>query len=156
MGKPTIKKNKNDVIVSELKKVVRVGKGTVTPESVVGYAENLPKGNPLHDYFEWNNNKAAREYRIVQARELLRVTVDYLPHKTGGYVKVRAFQSLSPDRNKDGGYRITADVLNDEEMKKVLLADAIRELMAFQRKYHDLKELTVVFESIETVLHKSA
>lgn len=44
--------------------------GKLTAPMVVGAARN--KAHPLHTAFEWNNSKAAEEYRLIQARHLIR------------------------------------------------------------------------------------
>lgn len=44
--------------------------GSVTPEEVV--KEATPDDAPLHGQFEWNNDKAAHKYRLVQARTMIR------------------------------------------------------------------------------------
>src|SRR5689334_21906454 len=43
--------------------------GPLTPPIVVKAAK--PKNAPLHEYFEWDNNKAADEFRLEQACRML-------------------------------------------------------------------------------------
>ena len=45
----------------------------LTPRVLV--IESSKKESPLHSCFEWDNTKAAAEYRIVQAREILRFLI---------------------------------------------------------------------------------
>lgn len=58
-------------IVDVLKEIADRHDGRITPEQVVEEAKKLPVGNPLHDYFEWDNRKAGSLYRTHQARQLL-------------------------------------------------------------------------------------
>lgn len=51
--------------------------GRLTPEAVVKAARK-PE-SPLHSHFEWDNGKAAFNYRIVQARTLIRSV--WIPYK---------------------------------------------------------------------------
>jgi hypothetical protein len=44
--------------------------GGLTPPDVVGAAR--PKDAPLHSAFEWDNGLAAEQFRLVQARTLIR------------------------------------------------------------------------------------
>ena len=45
-------------------------RGFLTPRAVVEAAR--PQGSTLHPYFEWNDEAAAEEYRLAQARHLVR------------------------------------------------------------------------------------
>lgn len=49
---------------------IKKKKGGLTPQLLV--IESQPKKSPLHNCFEWDDSKAAREYRIVQAQEIIR------------------------------------------------------------------------------------
>lgn len=44
--------------------------GRITPEAVVAAAR--PKNSALHRYFEWRDKDAAHQFRLAQARALLR------------------------------------------------------------------------------------
>ena len=118
--------------------------GLIKPERVVEAAR--PKTSPIHDQFEWNNTEAAEKYRLLQASELIRVSVEIID--CGGNrdpVVVRAFTSLTTERGENGGYRATVQVLSNKQMREQMLADAIAELQAFERRYAILKELAEVF-----------
>lgn len=76
--------------------------GGLRPSVVVKAAE--PETSPLHSEFEWNDSKAGREYRLEQARRLIRVTVTVIEHGDGTttvdpYIHVPATQA---DRVKSG------------------------------------------------------
>ena len=75
----------------------------------------------LHKHFEWDDTEAARQYRREQARSLIqkcRVQIASTPD-----VSIRAFVSLHSDQVSGGGYRMTAAVLNDDDLKAELLND---------------------------------
>lgn len=129
---------------------------TLYPEKVVEFAKD-PETH-LHKYFTWDDGEAGQAYRLLQARQLIRVAVHVLEETQE---KVRAYVSLTPDRKRGGGgYRATVDVLDDKELLRQLLDDAKAELQAFRRKYQRLAaagELSAVFDAIETtVLSKPA
>ena len=118
--------------------------GLIKPERVVEAAR--PKTSPIHDQFEWDNSAAAEKYRLLQASELIRVSVEIID--CGGNrdpVMVRAFTSLTTERGVSGGYRATVQVLSNKQMREQMLADAIAELQAFEKRYAILKELAGVF-----------
>lgn len=130
-------------IVSELKKLAEKHGGFLTADEVVDAAR--PKTSPLHSRFQWDNTKAAEEYRRWQARHLLRVLVSC---EIKDEEPVNVFVSLSPDRKKGGGgYRTLTSVLSDEEYRVQLLIDALSELELFRKKYIRLKELAEIFSA---------
>lgn len=133
-------------VQKELEKLTR--DGVIQPHDVVKAASN-PK-SVLHDMFTWDDSKAAAEYRLYQARQILRTYV--VTEQPGTKSTVRAFVSLKQDRQKHGGgYRHIADVLSDDELYQQLLADSLDELRTFQQRYARLKELRPVFDAAEEV-----
>lgn len=127
----------------ELKKLVAKHGGKVTPRLVVEYARN-PR-TALHARFTWDDGEAAEKYRLWEARALLNVFVTVLVPDTE---PVRVFTSLSTDRHKRGGYRLTTSVLSDTEHRAIMLADAKRELHAVKLRYQHLNELAEVWAAI--------
>ena len=141
---------KNARIIEELKQLAADNDGLLTPGAVVE-AARAPK-SALHSSFTWDNSTAAHEYRLWQARQLLRVTVEYLPSVKRD---VRVFVSLTPDREQDdGGYRTTVDVLMEKDHRSQLLTDALAELAYFQKKYEMLTELAGVWREIRKLMDK--
>ena len=121
--------------------------GVLRAEDVVETARD--PDSPLHRYFEWDNGVAAHQYRLEQARHLIRCSVTVLPNTEE---PVRAFASLMPDRTRaGGGYRHTVDVLTDADMRERLLSQALDELHRVRRLYKRLTELAPVFEAMDAV-----
>lgn len=137
---------KNSKIEKELKRIARSNGGLLLPEKVVEAAR--PKTSPIHSRFEWDDSEAADRYRLWQARQLIKVCVEQVQ---GVSKPTEVFVSLKTDRADAGGYRITTDVLSDEEMKAQLLRDAVEELQIFKIKYRRLKELSDVFDAIDKI-----
>ena len=130
-------------IVDVLRQIAEQHDGVVKPEDVVAAAE--PKDSPLHNSFCWDDNEAARLYRLHQARNILRVCATYIDNGSER-VATRAFVSLTPDREDEGGgYRTMESILQVTAQRNQMLADALSELQAFERKYGALKELAAVF-----------
>jgi hypothetical protein len=147
---------KNKRIIGELKRIAKNSGGMLRPETVVNAAE--PKNSPLHSRFEWNNKVAGHQYRIWQARQLIRVSVEVWADNSD---PVDVFVSLTTDRKPmdaegkpmpdSSGYRIVTEVLSDAELRRQMLADALAELELFREKYARLKELAAVFSAIRKV-----
>lgn len=137
-------------VIGELKKIAARNGGILRPEDVVNTARD--KNNVLHKSFEWDNTIAAEQYRLFQARQLIRVTVELVggTEETG-----KVFVSLSSDSCKSGGgYRLLTEVLTDEDQRKELLRDAVDDMNVFIKKYYFLKELASVFKPMRVLVKK--
>lgn len=142
-----MKKQKQNRVIQELKRIAKENGGLLQPEVVVDEARLV--SSPLHSRFEWDNTVAGQQYRIWQARQLIRVSVEVL---AGTDKACEVFVSLTPDREREsGGYRVMADVLSDADLRNQMLSDALEELELFREKYRKLKELASVFEAIKRV-----
>jgi len=140
-----MKINKIELIEAELERIRMEHGGVLNPPSVVEVAAD-PE-NILHGCFQWDDTKAAQEYRLWQARQLISTIVTILPNTRE---PVRMYVSLKDDR-EEGGYRGIVDVLNDADMRRRMLKEALAEFTHFKRKYQQVKELTPVFEAAEKV-----
>jgi hypothetical protein len=134
----------------ELIAIARKNDGVLRPIDVVEYARD--KNTALHSSFEWDDNKAAEEYRLWQAREIIRVTVTMLPNVES---PVKVFVSLNEDRKENGGgYRFLADVMTNTAQRNLFLKEAFAEFKRWELKYKTLKELTPLFIMAEKIEKK--
>lgn len=117
--------------------------GLLHAEKVVSWAKNNPKSD-LHGSFEWNNDKAADEYRIWQARRLIAI---HVVSEEG----IRQLVSLTIDREQEGGYRHIDAVLQNQSLRGVLLADALADLERVRLKYEGLVELARVWDEVRNI-----
>jgi len=131
-------------VVAELRAIAARNGGIVQPEAVVAAAKKLTSA--MHGWFTWDDGEAAEKWRLHQARNLLRVTVEYLADDKAEE-PVRVFVSLRSDNG--GGYRRTADVMTDDELRDNLLSEARDDMESFKAKYRRLHELAAVFEAME-------
>lgn len=119
--------------------------GLIRPEDVIERAKR--KKSPLHDKFTWDDGKAAHEYRLIEARNLIRV---HVIHAVGDEDPVPVYVSLKQDRAlPGGGYRAMADVLSDAQLYQQMLDDAFMQLSNLQQKYRRLRELEPVWSAAE-------
>ena len=119
-------------------------RGALTPKAVVDASRR--SSAPLHDYFEWRDDVAAEKYREVQAKEIIR-SVELVIE---GSEPTRAFVSVTVE----GGERSYVNVeaaLSMQQTRDEVLATALSELRAFERKYNTLAELAEVLEAIRRV-----
>jgi hypothetical protein len=130
-------------IIEELRKI-RGNDPTIDPAKVVAFAKN-PK-TALHSRFEWNDKAASHEYRLWQARQVCRAFVTVLD--TGESDEpVRMFVSVRKD-DETRGYVPTAEVLNDAEMRRDLVAAQLTRLWNIYNSY-PLPELKSVGRAIQ-------
>jgi hypothetical protein len=126
--------------------------GSVRPEQVVEAAA-VPE-SPLHNFFVWDDSKAAHQYRLVQAAWLIRtVRVRVIGAAQSAPLTTRAFVRVSmPGTNGAGAYVNVKTALSAPEWRAELLAQALSDLRAFRRKYAVLSELRAVFDAAEQVI----
>ncbi|TAZ20697.1 hypothetical protein ELH77_19010 [Rhizobium ruizarguesonis] len=92
--------------------------GILRPAAVAADAEDLD--SPLHDYFEWDDGKAATSWRLEQARDLIRkvrlvVTTETVSIKAPAYVKDPA---LSPGQS---GYTPVIKLRKNEDAARLAI-----------------------------------
>lgn len=140
---------KRSSIKEELTQIFNEHNGRVPPEAVVEFARD--ENTALHNEFEWDDDEAAHQFRLEQARRIIRLNIEVIETPNGN-VRMPMFVSLVSDRKSGGGgYRALTDVMSNAEMRAQLLQQAIDELQRVRRKYESLRELTPVFAALDRV-----
>lgn len=135
--------NNRDEIRTEIERLQR--DGLIRPADVVEAAKD--EGSVLHGCFTWDDGEAAHQFRLIEARNLIRV---HVTTQAADSTPIRAFVSLTPDRvMKGGGYRAIVDVMSDEALYQQMLDDAFVQLRNVQKKYKDIKELATVWQAVD-------
>lgn len=118
-----------------LEQIAAKAGGHLTPDAVVEAAKD--RKHVLHRHFEWDDAAAAQQYRIDQARSLVRsIHVEASDTETG---YARAFLSI---REKDGtSYRTLSEVMESADLQSKVLAAAERDLLAFETRYRSLTDV---------------
>lgn len=120
-------------------------KGSVTPQNLVDAAR--AKRSPIHGMFEWDDSVAAEKYRLEQAGYYIRSLRVSLTVVGGGTTVVRPLVSVEKEGAKT--YMPVVRAMNDPVYRAQIVAQAMKELLSFQKKYADLKELSDVFSAID-------
>jgi len=125
-------------------------RGQLVPEDVVDEAR--PATSPLHHRFEWDDAEAGEQYRIIQARQLIReVDIKFTSPQSGEVFTLRAFSSL----NKAGaidrdGYAPTEEILMDDTLRAILLQQMQRDISNLRATYGHLEEFaTALLQATE-------
>ena len=122
--------NVTDEVIEELDKIAKDDMdGLIQPERVIEVASD--ETSPLHRHFEWDDSEAAYEYRLVQARKLIRsvtiIRVDSPPR----YVNVTI-------KRVEGGYRRgyvqTEKAVVDPDLYEQVVMDASKGIRAYQSR----------------------
>lgn len=135
-----------DSVGRALEKIGRQNDGVIKPFAVVEAAR--PEKSPLHDCFEWDDNKAAEQFRIEQARGLIRSIRVIVKVSNAETVPVRAFLHVK-ETECGGGYVEIRTVMRTPAFQQQVLESALSELKAWQARYRQLSELVTVFTAIE-------
>lgn len=138
-----------DVIGQEFERI-EAEEGAVTDRNFL--EASRPEDAPGHKLFEWDDAKAAENYRLVQSRNIINnLTVTLTMPESGKQKTTVAFVNVNPVKN--GGKYISVPVaLANEDMRKTILSNALAELESFKRKYETLTELADLWSPIDTVL----
>lgn len=103
---------------------------------------NRAEDSPLHNEFEWDDSKAAEQYREQQARHIINSLC--VCSEENNQEPVRAFFTINQPI-----YESLPIILQSTEKHTSLLDLALRELKAFKSKYNMLSQLKCVMEAID-------
>jgi len=111
-------------------------------------AESRAADSPLHGCFEWNNRKAAGEYRKEQARLILRSLVIVVQESDDAKpIKVNAFVSFDDQPE----YVTIQSVIADEDLDRKYKIALLAELNSTKRKCAQYEEFTEACEAIGNI-----
>jgi hypothetical protein len=134
--------------------IVEGNHGVLDPRHVLDHARDPT--NILHGYFEWDDTVAGEGYRLAQVGALvrhIRYTVVRADPATRAISisTTRAFQSRPSMRVRGGGYESVVAILGDPEKRTELLAQVVRELSAYRKRYAELSELDPIWIAVDEV-----
>lgn len=121
--------------------------------------ENFPTGNmtalavvelashrdcPIHKFFEWDDAKAAHQFRIEQARHLIRsVVVDV------GGSEVPAFHRVHIEESETAEYVEVGRAMADADLWAQVIETAMKEAQAWSARYQTYAQLNKVHKAIQ-------
>jgi len=124
----------------EIQKVCAANGGLASPQAIVDHAR--PKRNPLHKAFEWDDSKAAEAFRRDQARNL--VANFTLVFEDGRSAPAMVNVTI----NKQRGYKPTQEALDDMDLRRQVLKQALSQLLSLEARYRSLTELAGIFSAV--------
>lgn len=121
--------------------------GQLDPVAVVESARD--PNSPMHSFFEWDDTEAARQYRLGQARQLIRrikveVTVRDVPLQVVRYVRDSSDQS--------NGYRNILRVRDDVDIARDALLDEMMRVEKAARRARAVAAVLGTAADVEQII----
>lgn len=136
--------SKREVIEQALQQVWDT-RNRLTPNDVVEVAAD--QSHALHGFFEWQDSEAAKEYRLLQASNLIRsVKIKFTVQTADGVedIKVRrwvaAHRAAPEESDVPEGYMPEEEVRVRPELRAAVLRQMQRDLQNIRRRYSHLTE----------------
>lgn len=128
---------------------MEVHEGFVSAETVVEAAKS--KKSALHDAFEWDDTTAAHEFRLTQARKVLRSIRIVIEVEEAEEEELTLGRFIIDAGPKEMPY-VRADVVaGDEVLHQEALERAVRLLKGVRDRHRELKELADIWEAIDAL-----
>lgn len=128
--------------------------GKLLPEHVV--ADASIQSSVLHSYFTWDNEEAANQHRLNEARHLIRNVEVHVINDTALDRPVQVFHNIQDVKiPENSGYYSVKNVITDKDKMEILINQAIRAVSTFRMKYRelvDLPQFKPLFEAMELTL----
>lgn len=140
------------VIAAELRRI-QTEQSVITPASVVETARD--ESSPLHGCFEWDNRKAADNYRLWQARMLIR-SVYIVDSSDKNAQPVRAFVNVIPEEDSDEfitdrGYVFTPTIATKANYQNQVLSYAMQQLKGWRARFGNYRQFFGVVREIDKI-----
>ena len=120
------------------------------PEEVVEYAKQH-KDSELHKGFEWDTEKAAYQYNLIQARQII-YNIRIIKTEDNNVDNTKKIE-YTPYTHLDtiSGYKSIIEVYKNEDDYEQLKQQAYRDLLYWERKYQNIIEFEIIFKDIENL-----
>jgi len=126
------------------KEITRIYRRDKAIRASVIVEEAKPKSSPIHDEFTWNDKEAGHQYRLGQARQLIRVTP--IRMATGAMQRLVHVPSVTLDQptaqmvEREGVYKAIREVAADSGDYSAALGELMGKLRAAERAIVELKK----------------
>ena len=136
-------------IRDRLELLAAANSGVLTPDAVV--ADARKKDSPLHACFEWDVKKAAAEYWLIQARELIR-TVRVTVNTETSNVTAVAYVRDPRQAHDAQGYVAVSSIRNDSDLAREVLVSEFSRVASMLRRARELAEVLGARDEVENLL----
>lgn len=150
---PPLHPKKQTIVDGELKKLY-TREGHLSPDLVLTEATN--PNNPLHAYFEWDDDVAAHKFRLSQAAALLQASKFVcllLDNKKGGPQVVESGEvRVYLSTRKNGKFKKRDHFMADADMQAAFIERKLQELRSWCESVMDVLPLQKTRKAIEKLL----
>jgi hypothetical protein len=124
-----------EIVKAHLANLAEAHGGKLTPEIVVDDARN--EDSPLHDLFDWNAERAAMQYWLDRARQIIRsVRVVFRNERT--IVRAPFYVRDPTVPNDEQGYISLAEVRGKDDVARDVLLDEFNRAAAALRRAREV------------------
>ena len=139
------------VIGEELDRICKQNGGTLEASKVVDEARD--KNAPLHPAFEWDDSKAAEEYRVGQARMIIRVVIrtddaDGNQSRTRQYIHIPKRLSTNDNDSREGSYHPISAVIESPDLYAAALSALSAKLRAANDAVEELQNAAIASKTV--------
>lgn len=137
-----------DAVIQQLDLIAqRDQDNLIQPEAVV--EEAASETSPLHPHFEWDDDEAAHEYRLHQARNLIRavrvVKIDPGPR----YVNITIKRENGVTRR---GYVATERAVADPDLYEQVVMDTMRAMRGYRLRLAAFQQARKAVDSLDDTI----
>lgn len=137
-----VQEKKGIVVEREIERLVATN-GAVSAVSLLEAA--TPEDSPLHPFFEWNDDEAAKKYRLSQAYMMIlasRFVVQLQESKKTPEVSSKHFvRKFLPQHDASHGFSTRQEILANDETKKSIVDRKVQVLRSWCASVVDIQEL---------------
>lgn len=130
--------SRSTTVIDELRRIAAENEGALRPATVVDEARD--ESSPLHSHFEWDVEKNAEAYLLVQARDLIRsakVRIEEREVRQFVHIRPTLVEASSEESRPTGHYRSLDDLAHDTSARETFLAQMESEWRSFRRRWRD-------------------
>lgn len=144
---PKIKK----AVEARLEQLAQKNAGRLTPEAVVEDARN-PR-SPLHSFIDWDDKKAAHQWRLDQARALIRSVRVEIHTEAKTISTVRYVRD--PSAKEAQGYVPVAKLRDDKDMAREAIESEMSRVLATLERAQGLADALGLADEFGTLLRQA-
>lgn len=124
--------------------------GSITKQMFLDSAR--PEESPIHDLFEWDDQKAAEKWRLQQANIIINSLRIEVVTENNETTRINAFVNTEKRGNGKASFINIQSAMSNDKTRDHVLRDALRDLEWLRRKYDKFQWFSQIAQSIDTFI----
>jgi len=141
--------NTKDAVQTAMQALYNRNNGEVTASLVLKAATN--KRNALHCKFEWDDSKASHQYRLEQARRLIRI-VKVVPADSDEPERLIHVPRIEGGETQEGVYKTASVIIQSKSEFQVALESALNRLRSAQSAVDELRSAAADDDTLSKIM----